>query len=134
MRVGCRVNLVLDSRVIGVAVPVFTKYSSPCSSLDDELLRPHKLLLEVGVPIFDAHSIHGSIAVDKDVVIVERCPGSVRHDPIIRAIDLGRNLSSDHAVVDFGLKSVLGSAEKKVITDAVRIGALRQTCMVLRDP
>lgn len=94
----------LDPGVISVAIPVFAKHCSPRRPLNDELFRPHEFLLEVCVSISNPHSVNGPVTVDEDIVIVERGPRSVRHDTIVGAINLGRDLASDHAVVDFGLE------------------------------
>ncbi len=74
MGVGGRMNLVLDARVVAVAVAVLAKDGLPRGSLDGKLGGADVLLLEVGVAVFDADGVDGAVSVNVDIVVVERCP------------------------------------------------------------
>ena len=74
MGVGGRMNLMLDARVVAVAVAVLAKDGLPRGSLDGKLGGADVLLLEIGVAVFDADGVDGTVSVDVDIVVVERRP------------------------------------------------------------
>lgn len=95
----------LDTRIVRVAVAIFSKDSFASRTFNLELLRPYILLLEVCVPIFDAHCVDGAIAVYEDIVFVEGRPLMVGHATIVCTIDLLWDFAVDDAIIDLCFKS-----------------------------
>lgn len=116
MRVSRSVVHVSDPWVISPDIPPLAKQGFSSCPLNQELLRSNVSLLEVCMAISDTHSIDGPVTVDEDVVFTAWSPDGVGHDSIERPVDLCRDGSSDHAIVDFSFESVL------------RVSAADKTC------
>lgn len=124
----------LNTWIIGISVTIFAEDRLSRCSLNKKFSGSHILLLKIGMAILDTDRVDSTVAVDKDVIIVERSPGPVRHTAIISSIDFLGDISANDAVVDLRFESTRRfSTFKEGQRREVDLGLCRQVCGVFGE-
>jgi len=80
-------DLIKDSRITGVWVPVGAPERLPSCPFDDETGRPHKLLPEVDHAIGEAPRMNGPVSVNPNVLLITVGEYRLDNDAVVGSVN-----------------------------------------------